>query len=134
VALLSSVIFALHPININAVAYIVQRMASLATLFVLLSLLCYISATLSGNRLKAVLLYACSGIFVIIGIFSKENAVMAIPLILLYDYIFLSRFNRGVFMKKMLITATVGILSIGLASYFLRVHTALGDLIGFFLI
>jgi hypothetical protein len=36
VALLSSSIFALHPININAVAYIVQRMASLSTLFVLL--------------------------------------------------------------------------------------------------
>ncbi len=133
IALFSSIIFALHPININAVAYIVQRMASLATLFVLLSLICYISAALSGNRLKAYLLYVLSGIFIVIGIFSKENAMMAIPLILLYDYVFLSRFNRGVFIKRMIIPAIVGIVSIGLASYFLGLYTTLGDLTRFFL-
>jgi len=133
IALFSSMIFALHPININAVAYIVQRMASLATLFVLLSLICYISAALSGSRLKAYLLYVLSGIFIVIGIFSKENAMMAIPLILLYDYVFLSRFNRGVFIKRMIIPAIVGIVSIGLASYFLGLYTTLGDLTRFFL-
>ena len=132
-ALISGIIFGLHPININAVAYIVQRMASLATLFVLLSLICYISAALSGNRLKAYLLYVLSGIFIVIGIFSKENALMAIPLILLYDYVFLSRFNRGVFIKRMIIPVIVGIVSIGLASYFLGLYTTLGDLIRFVL-
>ena len=90
IALFSSVIFGLHPININAVAYIVQRMASLATLFVLLSLLCYISATLSSNKLKSGLMYLLCSIFVVVGIFSKENAVMAVLLIILYDYVFLS--------------------------------------------
>jgi tetratricopeptide (TPR) repeat protein len=133
VALFSSVIFALHPININAVAYIVQRMASLATSFVILSLLCYISAALSGNRLKATLLYVLCGIFIVIGIFSKENAVMAVPLILLYDYVFLSRFNRKVFIKKMLITTIVGVVSIGLASYLLRFHHTLVDIARLFL-
>jgi len=133
IALFSSVIFGLHPININAVAYIVQRMASLATLFVLLSLICYISAALSGNRLKATLLYVLSGIFVVIGIFSKENAVMAIPLILLYDYVFLSRFNRGVFIKRMLVMGGIGFVSIGLASYFLKLHTTVIDIVRFFM-
>jgi tetratricopeptide (TPR) repeat protein len=127
-ALISGIIFGLHPININAVAYIVQRMASLATLFVLLSLICYISAALSSNRLKAVLLYVLSGIFIVIGIFSKENAVMAIPLIFLYDYVFLSRFNRRFFIKKMLVIGVIGIVTIGLTSYFMRFHHILLDI------
>lgn len=133
VALLSSVIFALHPININAVAYIVQRMASLATLFVLLSLLCYISATQSSKNFKAVLLYILTGICVVAGIFSKENAVMAIPLIILYDYFFLSRFNSRMFLKRMFVITGIGVLSIGLASYFLRFHAVAIDLMRLFL-
>jgi tetratricopeptide (TPR) repeat protein len=133
VAFLSSIIFALHPININAVAYIVQRMASLATLFVLLSLLCYISATQLDSKLKTTLLYMLSGLCVIAGIFSKENAVMAIPLIILYDYIFLSRFKGSIFIKRMLVIGGIGILCIGLASYFLRLHTSLIDIARFFM-
>lgn len=127
-ALFSSVIFALHPINVNAVAYIVQRMASLAALFVLLSVLCYISAAKSANKLKAVFLYISVGIFIAMGIFSKENAAMAVPLIFLYDYVFLSRFDRRAFMKKVLFVAGIGALSLGLVSFFLGYHHVFIDL------
>ncbi|MEW6002269.1 MAG: tetratricopeptide repeat protein [Nitrospirota bacterium] len=132
-AFISSTIFALHPININAVAYIVQRMASLAAFFSILSLLCYISAVESANRTKAFLFYVSGGILLVAGIFSKENAVMAIPLILLYDYVFLSRFNNKVFMKKVIVIAGLGITSIGLASYFLKLHHAFVDIAKFLL-
>jgi tetratricopeptide (TPR) repeat protein len=132
-ALFSSVLFALHPININAVAYIVQRMASLATLFVLSAMLSYVAATESADRRKAVILYALSGIFVIAGIFSKENAVMAIPLILLYDYIFLSRCTWGLFRKRMLLVCGMGILSVGMSFALLKMHGALFDLVQYFM-
>ena len=52
-AFAASMLFALHPLNINAVAYIVQRMASLAAMFVLLSLVFYITASFSVSRLRA---------------------------------------------------------------------------------
>ena len=132
-ALLSAVMFGLHPININAVAYIVQRMASLATFFVLLALLCYILATQSVGRLKASLFYALSGIWVVAGIFSKENAIMAIPLIILYDLVFLSQFKGRVFFKRMLVVSSIGLLCIGVASYSLRLHAAVIDLVRSFL-
>jgi len=132
-ALLSGVFFGLHPININAVAYIVQRMASLATFFVLLALLCYIFATQSVSRFRASLFYILSGMWVVAGVFSKENAIMAIPLIILYDLVFLSQFKGRVFIKRMLIISGIGILCIGLASYFLRLHAAFIDLAGSFL-
>jgi tetratricopeptide (TPR) repeat protein len=132
IAVLSSAIFALHPININAVAYIVQRMASLSTLFVLLSLLSYITARRSTTRSRAVLLYILSGICIVIGIFSKENAVMAVPLILLYDYVFLSEFNRRKFLKISSIITGIGIVSFVFVSYFLNLHTVVIELSEYF--
>lgn len=116
VSLVSAVVFALHPININAVTYIVQRMASLATLFVLLALLSYISARTSGSMVRSTGFYAATALFVFLGIFSKENGIMAIPLLLLYDLFFLQK-DR----KKSLVQAGIGITAVLLAlgvSYF----------------
>ncbi len=130
VSLLSGLVFGLHPININAVSYIVQRMAALSTLFCLLSLLCYIEANKSRG-LKAPLLFGLCGLFIITGILSKENAIMIIPLILFYDFIFLSDLNGRVFLKRtygFLIVATV---SAAVASYILGLHVVFIDLISY---
>jgi tetratricopeptide (TPR) repeat protein len=132
-ACISSTIFALHPININAVAYIVQRMASLATLFVLLALLSYIAAHQSKNLYKTVIYYALSGISVVLGIFSKENAVMAIPLIFLYDYVFLSAFSKQKTRKMIIAVVVIGLLSFGFATFFLKLHSKIFEITGFFL-
>ncbi|MFI5294195.1 MAG: tetratricopeptide repeat protein [Thermodesulfovibrionales bacterium] len=116
VSLVSAVVFALHPININAVTYIVQRMASLATLFVLLALLSYISARTSGSMVRSTGFYAATALFVFLGIFSKENGIMAIPLLMLYDLFFLQK-DR----KKSLVQTGIGITAVLLAlgvSYF----------------
>jgi tetratricopeptide (TPR) repeat protein len=144
VAVFSSFVFSLHPININAVAYIIQRMASLATFFVLLSLLCYIFANRTSIRTKSIPLYFLSMIFIIAGIFSKENAIMAIPLIALYDYVFLSKKDKKStnppftkeghgWIKRGIITVSIVIAIIAVASYFLRLHTTFIDIARFFL-
>lgn len=132
-AWMSSFIFALHPLNINAVAYIVQRMASLATLFVLLSLLFYIKASTSGERVRGWLFYSLSGLSLIIGIFSKENAVTGIPLILLYDYIFLSRLNMRVFLKRVIPIIAGGFIILIIASFSLRFHKTVSEIGSIFL-
>lgn len=132
-ALISSIIFALHPININAVAYIVQRMASLATLFVMLALLCYISAAQSRDRFKTVSFYILSFASIIAGIFSKENAIMAIPLLFIYDYVFISKFKGRLVIKKFLFIFGTGLAGIALSSYFLSFHLILRDIFNIFI-
>lgn len=131
VALLSGLIFGLHPININAVSYIVQRMTALSAFFSLLSILFYIGASKADGRLKSVLFYVLCGLSIIAGILSKENAVMAVPLILLYDYIFLSKLNFKEFLKRASALSGIGIISILSASYFLKLHSAFIDLVRF---
>ncbi len=125
--------FAMHPININAVAYIVQRMASLAVLFVLLSLICYINAYISENRARTWFFYSLSAVSMILGMFSKENAVMGIPLILLYDYIFLSRLDTKRLLKKILTAIGIGIALLITASVATGFHKTILDLLGTFL-
>ena len=109
VAMLSSVIFALHPLNINAVSYIVQRMASLSALFVMLALLCYIYARRSSGRGRSAVFYGFAMASIFLGIFSKENGIMALPLILLYEYIFLRESSSSTgFYRKLFTCLAIG--------------------------
>jgi tetratricopeptide (TPR) repeat protein len=127
-ALLGATIFALHPININAVSYIVQRMASLSTMFVLLSLLSYISARISSGAFGAFALYGAAFLCIVCGIFSKENAIMAIPLIALYDAVFFFGLQRKRHIIKMGIGLIVGLLAVAASSVFLHFDKALLDI------
>jgi tetratricopeptide (TPR) repeat protein len=133
VGLLAATIFALHPININAVSYIVQRMASLAAMFVLLALLCYLNARASRSATRAPVLYVLAGACVLLGIFSKENAVMAVPLIVLYDFMFLRVPGAKRFSIKSVAVAGAGLLLLGSAAVVLQFHKAAGGLIDAFL-
>lgn len=94
VALAATLVWALHPLQTNAVTYLVQRMTSMSALFFLASLLLYVRGRL---RIKAgaqpfgmfVLSLFCAGLAVI----SKENAVMLPVMIVGYEFFFLSAVN-----------------------------------------
>jgi len=81
-----SLMWAIHPINLTSVLYIVQRMTSLSTLFSLGCVIFYLSARnrwLNGaHPWKVSSLFCASIISLLLALFSKENAVL-IPLIIL---------------------------------------------------
>ncbi len=76
IALLSVTLWALHPIQIQAVTYIVQRMTIMATFFSLLSLFFYIKARLNLSSQKPWLLYLGCFIAFVLSMASKENAAI----------------------------------------------------------
>lgn len=84
----TALLFVGHPMNTQAVTYISQRFASLATLFYLSSLCFYIQGRLAaGNRRKVsfVFFFLCA----VLGMFTKQ-IVLTLPVcILLYEYCFL---------------------------------------------
>ncbi len=86
---LSSLFFALHPIHTEAVTAIFNRMDLLATFFVLSSFILFIKS----DSLKKKSDFLGSFIFLILGLFSKEMAVIAILIFIAYDWYFLSDFN-----------------------------------------
>jgi len=90
-ALFGALIFAVHPLQTQAVSYIVQRLASLATMFYLLSLVLYVQARVSrGRPLVRGLGFAGSAVAALLAMLTKENAFTVPIAIALYEVVFLS--------------------------------------------
>lgn len=88
IALLAAGLWAANPIQTQAVTYIVQRMASLACLFYLLSLNLYVRGRLSRKRRLSHVYYGGCALSFILGLGSKENAIMLPAALLLTEALF----------------------------------------------
>ncbi len=95
-ALLDGLLFACHPVQTQAVTYIVQRFASLAALLYLLSLAAYVRARLvpapgadRRTQMLRVSLYALSLAAAVLAMMTKENAFTLPVVVALYELSFL---------------------------------------------
>ncbi len=98
---LVALLFLVHPGQTQAVTYISQRFESMATLFYLSSIYCYLHARISLSTLQKTFLLISSGVFALLGILTKETAI-TIPLtILAIEYIFWNKdFLKNFLSKK----------------------------------
>ena len=112
IALLVATLFLLHPIQTSAVNYITQRMAIMASMFSFAGFIFYVKGAAKRGRM-AVLYYVLSSLSFILAIFSKENAVMVLFMLPVYDFFFLSTFQWKEFRKRF-ITVSVLLLSLAL--------------------
>lgn len=92
IAFFSALLFACHPVQTEAVTYIVQRFSSLATLFYLASLAGYITSRLAGleNRSKwnSAIWYGLSLLSAVLAMKSKEISFTLPVVITLYEFLF----------------------------------------------
>jgi tetratricopeptide (TPR) repeat protein len=80
-----ALLWTVHPINLTSVLYVVQRMTSLATMFMLLGILCYVIGRprLAESRAGGGVLLTLGVLgFMVLGLLSKETAIL-LPLFLL---------------------------------------------------
>ncbi|MGD0078712.1 MAG: O-GlcNAc transferase, partial [Sedimentisphaerales bacterium] len=71
----AAAVFALHPVNVESVAWITERKNVLMLFFSLLSVLCWVEFVFGGKSgRKAILLYAGSLLFCALALFSKATA------------------------------------------------------------
>ena len=109
VSLLGSLVWLVHPIQTQAVSYIVQRLTSLSALFFLLSLICYIKGRMSQSRKKFLLFVLCivSGL---LALGTKQNAAMLPLFIILSELLFFQHYPLKMDSKKLFfLILTVGI-------------------------
>lgn len=85
-------IFLLHPINTESVTYISSRSSVLSAFFILASMLCFFRATKDKFKIPS---YLFSILFLILGLSSKESAIVIPALILLFDIYFVSNKERS---------------------------------------
>jgi hypothetical protein len=115
VALFGSLIFISHPIQTQSVTYIVQRMASMAGMFYLFSMVLYIKGRLSSGRVKYVYFLGMV-LSYLLGVFSKENVAILPLFIALYEFYFFQNLDLSPRGKKILILlggVLLGLLAFG---------------------
>lgn len=126
-ALFSALIFVSHPIQTQAVTYIIQRYTSLATLFYLCSLVLYILARLAlehGGQLherwkiyfNAGFYYIASIISAILAMMTKEISFTLPVVILLYELMFFKKDSKRLLFVSPLLLAIV-LIPFGLMLY-----------------
>jgi len=90
-SLVVSALFALHPINVESVAWAAERKNVLSTLFFLLALIAYDRYGRQGGKALYLLVTACFAL----GLMAKSQIVTLPFILLLWDYWPLERMNFG---------------------------------------
>ncbi len=111
-AFFTSALFALHPLQTQAVTYIVQRMESLSSLFYLLATLLFIRAVQTKSAGLRAALYAAIALTYWCGFYSKESTLTLPAIILLYDLFFFADLKFGAAVKRWPLYALLSILFI----------------------
>ncbi len=89
-AFLTALLFVSHPLATQSVTYIIQRLASMAAMFYLLSLALYVKARLANNRnISTYLLFTASLISAVLAMLTKENAFSLPFAIMLFELFFI---------------------------------------------
>ncbi len=111
-ALFTGLIFISHPVQTQAVTYIVQRMTSMAAMFYLLSLILYIKGRLSRGNSRF-FYYGGTLLIYLLGVFTKENTAILPLFIALYEFYFFQNFDLSPKGKKVLFILLGGLLLLG---------------------
>lgn len=97
-ALITTVFWTINPVQVQAITYIVQRMASLAGLFFIMTMYFYLKGRVSDTPRQAHIYFALSILSFLMAIGSKENAAI-LPLVIFAYEILIIQENTTLFLK-----------------------------------
>jgi protein O-mannosyl-transferase len=116
IAFMTSLLWALNPIQTQAVTYIVQRMAQMAAMFYIFSMYAYIKGRIHSFHHKTYLWFTICFISFLFAIGSKENAMMLPLSLILVEITFFQKFAKK--KKLFLILTSIAIMLISLSGVF----------------
>ncbi len=111
--LFAALLFLLHPLHTQAVTYIVQRLASMAALFYLLSLLSFVQGRLRTGTKAATAWFVACGVFALLAFFTKQNTVtLPFALLLIEALFFTHQIKRFMLLSLGVFAALFGVWAI----------------------
>ena len=129
--LFAALLFICHPIQTQAVTYIVQRITSLATLFFLASLVLHVRWRLAGESGASLLsrqvfpFWLLSFVSAVLAMKTKEIAFTLPPAVLLYEFCFFGRPTP----RKLAETTPLFLTALIIPSTMLTLHKPIGQII-----
>ncbi len=132
-ALFAALLFVTHPLQTESVTYIVQRFASLAAMFYLLSMVFYIRGRLGAKgggqeavgvekrvpiayRLVPIACYFLSFLFAVLAMGTKEIAYTLPIMIVIFEFLFFTRVTRKRLLFLVAPVAIIGLAVLALAN------------------
>lgn len=94
IATIATFFWAVHPVWVTSVTYVVQRMASMAGLFYIASMYFYLKARTSSKFKYSLMLFSISLLLGLASVLTKENAAMLPVSILLFDLFFIAGITK----------------------------------------
>ncbi len=127
VALLATFFWALSPLQVTAVTYIVQRMASLCTLFYLGAMYCYLLGRTEGRRARAYGFYGLCALSGMLSLASKQNGVTLPIALFLLDLFLIQGATRENTVRSLKYAIIPMLAILGAAIFFFGPSLLLGD-------
>ena len=118
-ALLAGAVFVVHPVQVQAVTYIVQRMTSMATMFYLLSLLLYLIGRGAHTGPRRASLWAGAAIAWVLALGSKEIALTLPAMICIVEWLFFRDRARHAIGVSPWLVATAVVATLGACALYL---------------
>jgi tetratricopeptide (TPR) repeat protein len=115
IALLSTVLWAINPVQIQGVTYIVQRMASLAAMFTIMSMYFYLRGRTNEDRPGKISFYGLSALTGLLAFGSKENAAMLPVSIFLMDLFLIQGVTKSSLKRTLVILLALAFIPIAFA-------------------
>jgi protein O-mannosyl-transferase len=107
IAVLAACLWALNPIQTQAVTYIVQRMAAMAAMFYIIGIFCYLKARLHDSAMKRLCWALGVVVSFLLAVGSKENAIMFPVSVFLIELFFFQNLSNSKTRKKMIVLGSV---------------------------
>lgn len=128
IALLATFFWATNPVHVTAVTYIVQRMASMAGMFYIISMYFYISGRTEKTAWKKSSFFILCSLSATLALGTKENAVMLPISLYIYDLLLIQDFNKENLIKnfKYFILPAI-ILTFAVLVLFVDFYSIVGD-------
>lgn len=117
VALLATFFWALNPVHINCITYIVQRYASMAGLFYIMTMYFYLKGRVDEDKKRSIFFYSLCFIAGGAAVLTKENAAMLPVSIFLFDLLLIQNISKKD-IKKYIALSFLPLLLIVIAGFF----------------
>lgn len=116
IAAMAASFWAIHPIQVTAVTYIVQRMASMAGMFYIMAMYLFLKLRTSCSLSKRMIFFILCCICVTCALLTKENTIVLGYAFLLYDLLLIQGISKKLAIKSLLkaggITLVAGLIGL----------------------
>lgn len=121
IALFTSILFLLHPVQTQTVSYVIQgQLEGLAALFILGVVLCFFLVSRTRTVLSKAFLTGILFALALLSCGTKEIAIISPALLLLFDWFFIAQGKWESLKKRALLHASIALFIFGIYLYFLK--------------